>query len=198
MGGSVSRRKFRASKQAAAGIGECESYAWQKVLLVGNASTGKTSIRTRLSQGTFLEVRTQTLLLNLATWCPTLDDKELRVKIMDMAGLERFRSHVRDYFNATDFYVIVYSVTDRASFEVGVQDWLEELRRYDFCGRQPRILLLGNKCDRRRERAVSYIEAKDFADENDLMFFEVSAKEGTNLELAFITFVYSNLKRWRE
>jgi len=67
---------------------------------------------------------------------------------MDIAGLERFRSHVRDYFHATDFYVIMYSVTDRASFEVGVQDWLEELRRYDFCGRQPRVLLLGNKCDR--------------------------------------------------
>ena len=54
MGGSVSRRKFRAAKQAVAGIGECESYAWHKVLLVGNASTGKTSIRTRLSQGTYV------------------------------------------------------------------------------------------------------------------------------------------------
>ena len=92
----------------------------------------------------------------------------------------------------------MYSVTDRTTFEDGVKDWLEELRRHDFSGRQPRFLLLGNKCDRRRERAVSYIEAKDFADENDLMFFEVSAKDDTNLELAFISFVHDNLKWWRD
>lgn len=193
----MSRRKAHAARQAVAGTGECERYAWQKVLLVGNASTGKTSIRTRLSQGDFLEVWAPTLLLNFATWCPKLDDKEVRVELFDMAGRERFRSLVRDYYRVTDFFVIVYSVTDRASFEIGAKEWLEELKSHDFSGRQPRFLLLGNKCDRRRERTVSYMEAKDFADENDLMFFEVSAKEGTNLELAFMSFVHNNLKRWR-
>jgi len=81
------------------------------------------------------------------------------VEIFDMAGWERFQSLVRDYYRVTDFFVIVYGVTDRASFEIGVKDWLEELKS---SGRQPKFLLLGNKCDRRGERAVRYMEAKDF------------------------------------
>ena len=54
--------------------------------MVGSTNTGKSSIRTRLSGGDFLEVCASTVLLNFATWCPKLDDKELRVEIMDMAG----------------------------------------------------------------------------------------------------------------
>ena len=40
---------------------------------------------------------------------------------------------------------------------------------------------------------MSYIEAKDFADEHGIELFEVSAKDGTNLELALMSFACGNL-----
>ena len=151
VGGSVSRRRRApTASEAVACTGECDGYAWQKLIMVGSTNTGKSSIRTRLSGDNFPEVCASTVLLKFATWCPTLDDKELRVEIMDMAGRERFRSHVRDYYRRTNFYVIVYSVTEKTTFEDGVKDWLEELMRHEFSGRQPRFLLLGKKCDRHR------------------------------------------------
>ena len=36
---------------------------------------------------------------------------------------------------------------------------------------------------------VEYRTAKDFADERGIMLMEVSAKDGTNVELAFLTLV---------
>ena len=38
------------------------------------------------------------------------------------------------------------------------------------------IYLIGNKCDLEGARDVTYEEAKQFADENGLMFVEASAK----------------------
>jgi Ras-related protein Rab-14 len=38
------------------------------------------------------------------------------------------------------------------------------------------IFLIGNKCDLEAQRDVTYEEAKQFADENGLMFLECSAK----------------------
>lgn len=38
------------------------------------------------------------------------------------------------------------------------------------------IFLIGNKCDLNQQRDVTYEEAKQFAEENGLMFVEASAK----------------------
>ncbi|PNF41547.1 hypothetical protein B7P43_G12312 [Cryptotermes secundus] len=48
------------------------------------------------------------------------------------------------------------------------------------------IFLIGNKCDLDAQRDVTYEEAKQFADENGLMFVEASAKTGENVEEAFL------------
>ena len=50
-------------------------------------------------------------------------------------------------------------------------------------------MLVGGKCDLTKEKVVDYRTAKDFADERGIMLMEVSAKDGTNVELAFVTLV---------
>ena len=50
-------------------------------------------------------------------------------------------------------------------------------------------MLVGSKCDPTEEKAVDYRTAKDFADERGIMLMEVGAKDGTNVELAFLTLV---------
>ena len=48
------------------------------------------------------------------------------------------------------------------------------------------ICLVGNKLDLEDKRQVSYEEGKNFADENDLLFFETSAKDGNNIKEIFM------------
>ena len=72
--------------------------------------------------------------------------------------------------------LLVYDVTKRLTFN-DTQRWLNELKQYvePDCV----VMLIGNKidlCDRNdKKREVSYEEAKCFAKENNLMFFETSA-----------------------
>ena len=70
------------------------------------------------------------------------------------------------------------------------QNWLKDVISFII---ERSFLLLGNKCEYDWKREMSYIEAKDFADEHGIELFEVSAKDGTNLELALMSFACGNL-----
>ena len=48
------------------------------------------------------------------------------------------------------------------------------------------IILLGNKCDLVAERKISKEKAKEWAEENKLIFDEISAKEDIRVEDAFV------------
>jgi GTPase SAR1 family protein len=48
------------------------------------------------------------------------------------------------------------------------------------------IILCGNKIDREEERVVTTDEGRQFAQHNDLLFLETSAKNGTNVHRAFM------------
>jgi Ras-related protein Rab-2A len=48
------------------------------------------------------------------------------------------------------------------------------------------VVLIGNKADLADKRQVSYEEGSKFARNNDLVFFETSALDASNVEEAFI------------
>jgi Ras-related protein Rab-7A len=89
----------------------------------------------------------------------------------------------------TDFCVLVYDVTQPPSFE-SIRNWHD-----DFCSHPvwKRVwpppdflfLLLGNKADL-PSRAVETSAASNYAEMNGgMLFYEVSAKTGENLQTAF-------------
>lgn len=60
---------------------------------------------------------------------------------------------------------------------VGAKTWIEELQRQ---GSSDIVIgLSGNKCDLESKREVSKDEAKQYSIDNNLIFFETSAKTGT-------------------
>jgi len=78
----------------------------------------------------------------------------------------------------------VYDVTDAESFN-NVKQWLNEIDRY-ACENVNK-LLVGNKCDLVQKKVVEYESAKAFADKLEIPFLETSAKQGSNVEKAFLT-----------
>ena len=55
-----------------------------------------------------------------------------------------------------------------------------------MCYKNILICLIGNKTDLEEKREVSYEEGKNFAEENNLLFFETSAKDGKNIQEIFL------------
>ena len=47
------------------------------------------------------------------------------------------------------------------------------------------IILVGNKDDLNTEREISTAEGQEFAEQNNLLFFETSAKTGHNIDTVF-------------
>jgi small GTP-binding protein len=101
----------------------------------------------------------------------------------DTAGQERFRVIATSYYRGADGIIVVYDITDHETFE-NVKQWLGEIEKHGTEG--VKTLLVGNKCDLEEKRAVSYEEAKAFADERGMPFIETSAKDDQGVEEAFV------------
>ena len=112
----------------------------------------------------------------------SIKNRNIRIQIWDTAGQEAFRSITRTYYKSSTCAFIVYDISDKKTFD-NVITWLNECK--DMCYKDILICLIGNKCDLEGKRAVSYDEGKNFADENNLLFFETSAKDGTNIQECF-------------
>lgn len=79
---------------------------------------------------------------------------------------------------------MVYDTTNLESFD-HVNDWLKEVNRY--AAEKTVKLLVGNKCDRTADKAVTDEQAKEFADDLGIAVLETSAKSSKNVEEAFLT-----------
>jgi len=103
--------------------------------------------------------------------------------IWDTAGAEKYRAFSRQYFRGAAAAIVLYDITNEGSFH-NVAGWLHDIRR-ELPSPQLVIALAGSKCDLKGQRKVSIDEAAQFAGQEALPFFEVSAKDGTDVKLLF-------------
>lgn len=104
------------------------------------------------------------------------------LSVWDTAGQEKFRSINSLYYRNSAAAIVVFDLTSAASFR-NVASWLDEIRRHG--GRSMIMALAGNKADLKASRAVSFEEAKAFADSQRMMYFETSAKTGAGINEMF-------------
>jgi small GTP-binding protein len=109
------------------------------------------------------------------------DGKNYKIKICDTAGQERYRSLAINTIRRCDGIILMYSITNRNSFEL-ISEWINNI--YDLKDRETPIILIGNKCDLEDQRKVSREEGMNTAEKYKTTYFETSAKEGINVEEA--------------
>jgi GTPase SAR1 family protein len=89
---------------------------------------------------------------------------------------------IRSFFRNALGVIVVYDVTERATFQK-VKSWLEEVEVN--CDKMPVIILVGNKTDLVDQRQVSTQEGRELAKRSKLMFMEASAKTRENVNDVF-------------
>ena len=114
-----------------------------------------------------------------------IEGKTIKLQIWDTAGQERFRTISSTYYRGAHGIIVVYDVTNRASFD-NVKTWLHEIDRR-YASENVNKLLVGNKCEcDDTVRQVPTAEGKSFAESVSLNFLETSAKAGTFVDTAFL------------
>ncbi|XP_060080310.1 circularly permutated Ras protein 1-like [Ylistrum balloti] len=103
--------------------------------------------------------------------------------ILDTAGQEEY-SALRDQYTRTgDAFLLVYSITDRASFNEAeaIYDMMLNIKAENHVP----AVLCGNKVDLDAIREVTHDEGRVMAQKLGIPFMETSAKDGTNIKQVF-------------
>ena len=94
-------------------LGTLEKY---KLVFLGDQNVGKTSIITRFMYDSFDAAYQATIGIDFLSKTMYLEDRTVRLQLWDTAGQERFRSLIPSYIRDSSVAVVVYDITDRASF----------------------------------------------------------------------------------
>jgi len=157
-----------------------------KVVINGNAGIGKSSLLVRFTEGTFEDQKMVTLeteykIKELKQFENT--GKDIRLQIYDTAGQEKFRTITSSYYRGAAGAILVYDITNKASFDA-LTGWFEDINRY--LPEVPRIIV-ANKSDLEKTRVISTAQGEELAKKSNSPFFETSAKTGENVDEVFHT-----------
>uniref|UniRef100_A0A4W5L8B4 RAB26, member RAS onco family n=1 Tax=Hucho hucho TaxID=62062 RepID=A0A4W5L8B4_9TELE len=149
-----------------------------KVMLVGDSGVGKTCLLVRFKDGAFLA---GSFISTVGIDFRKDDDDVicLPTQIWDTAGQERFRSVTHAYYRDAHVLLLLYDVTNKASFD-NIKAWLTEI--HEYAQQDVVLMLLGNKVlNTQKLSGLSLYPVQEFG----VPFMETSAKSGLNVELAF-------------
>lgn len=155
-----------------------------KFVLVGDSGTGKSSVLRRFVDDTFSPSFMTTIGIDFKVKDLKLKENVVKIQVWDTAGQERFKTITNAYYNGADAILVVYSVTDKDSFN-HLSYWIDEV---DKRARSDAIVVIvGNKCDETEARCVTKEDAQDYATKRGYGFWETSAKDGSNVNDLFVS-----------
>ena len=144
-----------------------------KVVLVGDAEVGKTSLTTRFAYGTFTDGYISTLGVDFIVKSLPLNNYIVKLQAWDTAGQERYAGVRPIYYRGAKGALLVFDITMRQSF-VNADKWYDQIRK--FSGNDVPIILVGNKIDLVDSRVISTDEVQAYAAQKGMPYFETSAK----------------------
>ncbi|CRG98739.1 ras-related protein Rab-5A, putative [Plasmodium relictum] len=188
-----------------------------KTVLLGESSVGKSSIVLRLTKDTFHDNTNTTIGASFCTYVVNLN--ELKVKnnninknnnndnilnennnnesvcnikfdIWDTAGQERYASIVPLYYRGATCAIVVFDISNSNSLD-RAKTWVNQLK----ISSNYIIILVANKIDKNKFQ-VDMLEVQKYAQENNLLFIQTSAKTGTNIKNIFYMLaeeIYKNI-----
>lgn len=161
-----------------------------RVIVIGSAAVGKTSILNKFIRGTFDPDESETVGAFYDSYSDVYENQVVEIQIWDTAGQEQFQDLGPMYYRGAAGAILVFDLTKRDTF-TALDKWLERFR--SVCGDDSVLVVVGNKSDL-TDRAVLIPEAKKWAEDHGCSYIEASAKNGQGITSIFSELI-ANLVR---
>lgn len=166
-----------------------------KLVMLGDSGVGKSNIITRFVRNEFNIESKATIGVEFHSKIIYLNEKKIKLQFWDTAGQERYRSITSAYYRGSHGILVVYDITNYSTFE-HITIWIDEI--YKNVENDIPILLIGNKSDLDYKRVITTDEGLNLAIKYNLVFIEMSAMEGKNIEAGIeqlIKKIYEEFKK---
>ena len=161
-----------------------------KLIVVGDQNTGKSCILNRFANEIFEENYQATIGLDFLNKIVNINGQKVHLVLYDTAGQEKFRSLIPMYIREAQIILLIYDITSKESFE-SIPKWFSDV--LNVKNDEAIFALVGNKIDLNDKRVVSFEEGKKLANEKNIIFEEVSAKDGQNFNELFTNKLFNEL-----
>ncbi|MHA1304428.1 MAG: Rab family GTPase [Candidatus Heimdallarchaeaceae archaeon] len=154
----------------------------KKIVLIGDAGVGKTSIVRRFVTGLFNPAYIITLGTTIMKKEVEYLDMITNLAIWDIGGQSVFKAVRSKYYFAAEGALAICDRCDRKTFE-NLSSWIDSF--HEVVGEKP-IIVVGNKSDL-HDLVVSEKDLDELASQyKSSEYLLTSAKEGFNVEKAFL------------
>ena len=172
-----------------------KEYYKLKLIVIGDSGVGKTNIIKRYISNTFTIDTKSTVGVEFFTKTFKINDDILKLEIWDTAGQERYKAITSAYYRGSSGALIVYDITRIETYN-NVDIWIKELN--EKVEGSLKLLLIGNKSDKKDERKMSIETALHKARQLNIPLMETSAYDSTNIKKAFETILKEMYKEFKK
>ena len=150
-----------------------------KIIFVGDAGVGKTTIISRIMDNPFSAVYEPSIGVDFMSKNISFRGQNIKLQMWDTAGQEKYKGLIPSYVRNSSIVFLIYDISSKTSFD-NVPNWLNFIRTIE----NTTLVLCGNKIDL-SEREVKKEDGEALAKKEGIAFFEVSAKTGDGIKNMF-------------
>ena len=143
-----------------------------KFVLIGDKKVGKTTIVNYYTNNKVIQEYNETPETKLYKANAKINNKDFIIKIIDTPSNKQFLNIIKGEYQNANYILIVFDLTNRETF-LSLNEWINHCRSVQ--NQNIDLILIGNKSDLNQDRVVSTEEAKKFASDNNIKYFEISA-----------------------
>ena len=154
-----------------------------KIILVGEAGVGKTSIISRYVKNIYNVNQSSSLSATNSKKNVIIDGYNIDLEIWDTAGQEKYRSITSLFYKDALICILVYDITKKKTFEAIQSYWHMAVSENGIKGII--FAVAGNKSDLYEEEEVTEEEAKEYSNYINASFKLVSAKDNSSINEFF-------------
>jgi small GTP-binding protein len=155
-----------------------------KILIIGDAGCGKSSLINRYINGEYNDNYYNTIGVDFKIKYYEKNGKKIKMNIWDTAGQEKFKSLVSSYYRNSDIIILVFDLTNYISFR-NIEKWYSDIEY--ICKKDNlQLFLVGTKADVGKDKyVVDEFMIKEKCLEYNMKYYETSAKKNYNLNELF-------------